>query len=149
MTLQYSWWKLAVRERSNPLTGRLPNFQAPPEQYIASVKWKFSDSFTDRNPQQMEWSNPEVKASAQIIALRQQHISFSDIKRPFHLVFPCRVSRLNQQKVVRWSSPSSPSSPIALLYISLFSPEGLPGLPWWKVAMQWQLLLFCISENLP
>ena len=55
MILQYSWWKLAaVRERSNPLTGRLLNFKDPPLQYIASVKWKFSDSFTFRAPQQME-----------------------------------------------------------------------------------------------
>lgn len=57
-----------------------------------------------------------------MIALREQNISFSDKKIPFHLVFPCRVSRLNQQKVVKWSSPSSS---LALLCISLFSPEGL------------------------
>ena len=42
------------RAKCNPLTGRLLNFQTPPEQYIASVKWKFSDSFTFRTPQQME-----------------------------------------------------------------------------------------------
>ena len=120
MTLQYSWWKLAVWERSNPLTGRLRNFQAPPEQYIASVKWKFPDSFRFRIPQQMEepWNKPQLGW----LLCGNKIFHFLIKKIPFHLVFPCRVSRLNQQKVVKWSSPSSS---LALLCISLFSPEGL------------------------